>query len=90
MGIFSYFQHSKRTASVAKERLQIIVTHERHLRNSPKLSYLPLLQQELLEVVRKYVSVREEHIKVNIEKTGDYEILEVNVTLPDREEHIKA
>ena len=86
MGILSYFralQPQKKTAQVAKERLQIIVAHERHLRDPATVDYLPLLQRELIEVIRKYIVINEENIKVNIEKEGDYEILEVNITLPE-------
>ncbi|MCK5522563.1 MAG: cell division topological specificity factor MinE [Thiomargarita sp.] len=88
MTIFNYFRTlrpQQKTAAVAKERLQIIVAHERRLRNSPTLEYLPQLQQEILEVVRKYVIIQNEHIKVHIEKEGQYEILELNITLPDTE-----
>lgn len=87
MGLFNYFRaaYPQKTASVAKERLQIIVAHERKQRSgkSSTLDYLPLLQKELLAVVRKYVVIADEHIKVNLEKEGDYEILELNITLPD-------
>ena len=89
MNLFSYFralQSKKKSAAVAKERLQIIVAHERSQRNPATLEYLPLLQQELLEVVRKYVAVRDEQIKIQMGKEGDYEILEVNITLPDAQQ----
>jgi cell division topological specificity factor len=87
MSFFDYFRalQPQKTAKVAKERLQIIVAHERRLRNSKSPDYLPLLQRELLEVVRKYVAIEDEQIKIHIEKEGDYEILELNITLPDVE-----
>jgi cell division topological specificity factor len=84
MGLLNYFISSSRkgnTAAVAKERLQIIVAHERTYRNAPH--YLPLLQKELLEVVAKYVKVQQDHVKVNVEREGNYEVLELNITLPD-------
>ena len=43
----------KKTASVAKERLQIILAHERSGRDS-RPNYLPQLQRELVEVISKY------------------------------------
>jgi cell division topological specificity factor len=89
MNFFSYFrasQKQKKTAEVAKERLQIIVARERKQRNHSGFDYLPLLQKELLEVVRKYVVIEEEHIKMNVDREGDYEILELNITLPDPDE----
>jgi cell division topological specificity factor len=85
MRIFDYFRilQPQKTATVAKERLQIIVAHERRLRDPNTVDYLPLLQRELLEVVRKYVAIEDEHIKVHVEKEGEYEVLELNITLPD-------
>jgi len=87
MNLFDYFRASRKsnTASIAKERLQIIVAHERGQRsNGSNLDYLPLLQKELLEVVRKYVAIADDQIKVNIEREGEYEVLELNIALPDQ------
>lgn len=81
MGIFSYFRSKKSSAAVAKSRLQIIVAHERAQNSS--CEYLPRLRQELLLVVRKYVPVELEDIQVDINRDGDCEVLEFNVTLPD-------
>ena len=86
MSLLDYFRTTKpNSASVAKERLQIMVAHERSSRNQP--SYLPQLQKELLEVIRKYVNVEQDAISVNFEQDDDQEILEVNIILPD--EHNK-
>lgn len=85
MGFFNYFRTSQKTAAVAKERLQIIVAHERHQRDHTTPDYLPLLQKELLEVVRKYVVIDDDQIKMHIEKEGDYEVLELNIALPETE-----
>lgn len=83
MSLLDYFRSSHRnTAKIAKERLQIVIAHERAHRRSG-LTYLPALQQELLEVVRKYIQVDDEQVKLQVEKEGDYEILEVNITLPE-------
>lgn len=73
----------KKTAAVAKERLQIILAHERAGRGAAAPDYLPALQEELLEVIAKYVHIDREMIKVQLEKHGDYEVLELNVTLPE-------
>jgi cell division topological specificity factor len=82
MGIFKYFRPKKSSAEVAKSRLQIIVAHER-AQNSG-YEFLPRLRQELLVVVQKYVQVDLESIKVDVNRDGDCEVLEFNVTLPDR------
>lgn len=90
MSLFDYFRSgSRNTAMVAKERLQIIVAHERGKRSPTTLEYLPLLQKELLEVIRKYVVVNDDQIKINVEKDGDYEILELNIALPEIDRHTR-
>jgi len=82
MSLLDYFRISKAgTASLAKERLQILVAHERSSRNQP--SYLPQLQKELLEVIRKYVNVEQDAISVNFEQDENQETLELNIVLPD-------
>ena len=66
----------KRTASVAKERLQIILAHERSGRGGSRPDYLPALQRELVAVISKYVSIRPEDIKVHLERQDRLEVLE--------------
>ena len=84
MSLLDYFRISRsNTATVAKERLQILVAHERSKRNQP--SYLPMMQKELLDVVRKYVDVDQDAITVNIEQDDQHETLELNIILPEEE-----
>ena len=69
MSIFSYLLPKRQnTASVAKERLQIIVARERSTRGGP--DYLPQLQEELLQVVRKYVPVDQDAVNVQMDQIG--------------------
>ncbi len=87
MGLFENFFRTppSKSAALAKERLQIIVAHERGSRRSSP-DYLPALKKELLEVVRKYVPIDQSQIKVHLDREGGYEILELNITLPDEEQ----
>ena len=73
----------KTTASVAKERLQIILAHERSGRGAARPDYLPALQRELMAVISKYVSIKAEDIKVSLERQDNLEVLEVKIELPD-------
>ncbi|PWV60508.1 cell division topological specificity factor MinE [Plasticicumulans acidivorans] len=88
MGFFDYFRANRKkqnSAAVAKERLQIIVAHERGSGRRRSPDYLPALKRELLEVVRKYVQVEQDQIKVHLDRDGDCEVLELNILLPDDE-----
>ncbi|QJR81936.1 cell division topological specificity factor MinE [Alteromonas pelagimontana] len=83
MGIFDYLlkKGKPNSASVAKERLQIIVAHERRKRNEP--DYLPMMQQEILSVIRKYVEIGDDQVTVQLENSDDCSVLELNITLPE-------
>ena len=81
MSIFSYLRKRNTTAKVAKERLQIIISHERSKQNTP--DYLPKLQEEILAVIAKYVPIRDDQVSVNLERLEDSAVLELNVTMPD-------
>jgi cell division topological specificity factor len=85
MGTFLSFLlgEKKKTASVAKERLQIILAHERSGRNASQPDYLPALQRELLAVISKYVKIGLQDIKVNVERQDNLEVLEVKIELPE-------
>jgi len=82
MGLLDLFRSQRKgSAAVAKERLQILVAHDRAERGRP--SYLPMLQKEILQVIRKYVDVDQDAISVNFEQEGQREILELEIVLPD-------
>lgn len=85
MGIFNYFirKDKKNTASVAKERLQIIVAHERNKRTQP--DYLPKMQKEILAVIQKYVQIDLQDVNVSVDNnaSSDCSVLELNITLPE-------
>ena len=83
MGIFDFLtQRNKNTANLAKSRLQILIQQERSMRGAP--DYLPMLQRELLEVIRKYINVDTDAVKVAMHKDGDNELLDISVALPDK------
>ena len=85
MSIFSFLLgEKKKTASVAKERLQIILAHERSsLSGKKRPDYLPDLQRELMAVISKYVKINADDIKVHLEKQDDLEVLDIKIELPD-------
>ena len=84
MSFLSFFiGEKKKTANVAKERLQIILAHERSGRNAAEPDYLPDLQRELIAVICKYVKINPADIKVNLERQDNLEVLEVKIELPE-------
>jgi cell division topological specificity factor len=82
MALFGLFSRKKKTsAAAAKERLQILISHERQNRHGP--DFLPDLQRDILVVVKRYVAVRDDHVSIRVDRAGDSSVLELNVTLPE-------
>ncbi|TWG81015.1 cell division topological specificity factor MinE [Cupriavidus gilardii J11] len=82
MSILSFLLgEKKKTASVAKERLQIILAHERS-GHAPPSDYLPALQRELVAVISKYVKINDEDLRVSLERQDNLEVLEVKIEIP--------
>lgn len=82
MALLSFLFPSKpKSASAAKERLQIIIARERNHRTGP--DFLPALHKELIEVISKYTKVNADDIKISLDRQGNLEVLDVNVVLPD-------
>lgn len=89
MSILDYLlRRQKKTANVAKDRLQIILAREHTDREGP--DYLPAMKRELLEVVSRYIDVDLDQIQVNLDKDGDCEILELNITFPEHAQQQQA
>jgi len=74
---------SGRTASapVARERLQILLAHERGLRGQPDL--LELLRAEILAVVSRHVVLDPEKVVVRMERGKQVSTLEVDIEVPN-------
>ena len=81
MGMFDFLKAKKNTAETAKNRLQIIIAQERSSRGGP--DYLPLMQRELLEVIKKYVNIDADAVKVDLVRDGANDVLDISVALPD-------
>ena len=82
MGLLALFRSKPSSASIAKERLRIIVAQERSKRGAP--DFLPLLRRELLQVIHKYVNVDPEAVQVHLEREAGHEVLELSVALPEK------
>ena len=77
---FFGFSRQPQSASVARDRLQIVLSHQRN--EGGDTDFLPKLRNELLEVLAKYVHVDKEQINVQLQRTENRSVLELNITLP--------
>jgi cell division topological specificity factor len=80
MGFLSFlFPERRNSAVIARDRLKIVLAHERASRDAP--DFLPVLQKELLDVVGRYVEIRGDMIRVNLGRSGETSLLEINVEI---------
>ena len=80
--MLSFFRRARETnsADTAKERLQILLSHERSDRSSPE--YLPMLQRDILEVIKRYMKVGGDSVDIKLERGDELSTLEINIELP--------
>lgn len=86
MSLFTFLGIStnRKSAKVARERLQIVVSHQRSDEGDP--DFLPKLRHELLTVISKYVKIDKDQITVQLQRNGSCSVLELNIALPTLEE----
>lgn len=84
MSMLSFFRRPRHLTSAdsAKERLQILLSHERTDRSSPE--YLPMLQRDILEVIQRYMRVGDEGVDIKLERGEELSTLEINIELPEQ------
>ena len=77
----------RRSASVANERLKILLTHERHLSSQSDL--IPILHGEIVKVVAKHVYVDPEKVQVSLDRGDIASMLEINIEVPTESRSLK-
>lgn len=78
------FPLKMKSATAAKERLQIIIARERRYHNKIQgHDFLLALHKDLIEVISKYTKVNANNIKISLDRQDNLEILDVNIVLPE-------
>jgi cell division topological specificity factor len=79
MSIFNLFRRG--TAPVARERLQILLAHERSARGQPDL--LGILREEILAVIGRHVSFEPDRVQIKMNRDKSVSTLEVDIEIPN-------
>jgi len=80
MSLFNLFRRQG-SAPVARERLQILLAHERATRGQPDL--LSVLREEILAAIAKHVAVDYDNVVVRMDRGSNVSTLEIDVALPN-------
>jgi cell division topological specificity factor len=77
---FQFRPRRENTAHAAKERLQILLAHERA--DTAAHDLIPLLQRDILEVIRRHMQVDSKAVDIRMERDEDRSSLEINIEIP--------
>jgi cell division topological specificity factor len=80
MSMFSLFRRPS-SAPVARERLQILLAHERGVRGQSDL--LAILREEILAVIEKHVPIARDNVKIKMDRGEAVSLLEIDVEVPN-------
>ena len=81
MSIFSLFRR-KSTAPVARERLQILLAHERVGGQHSQL--VAVLQEEILAVIARHMQIDRDKVRVKLDRGNDVNTLEIDIEMPSK------
>jgi cell division topological specificity factor len=87
MNLLRFLNSRNASAPVARERLQILLSHERSLRGQPDL--LGVLREEILAVVSRHVVLDPDKVIVKMERGENVSTLEVDIELPNGVEGLR-
>ena len=81
MNVFNFLRR-RGSAPVARERLQILLAHERKASSQPDL--LNVLREEILAVVAKHISLDPDRVRISMDRGDPVSVLEVDIEIPNR------
>jgi cell division topological specificity factor len=80
MSIFNLFSRPRSSAPTARERLQVLLSHERSSAGQSDL--VAILREEILAVISKHVQLDPEQVQIKLDRTSNVSILEIDVEIP--------
>jgi len=81
MSILNFFSRNRSSAPVAKDRLQLLLAHERVLSGRPDLA--AVLQKEILAVIAKHIPIDQDKVVVKLDRGAKVSTLEIDIEMPD-------
>ena len=81
MSFLNFFNKNRSSAPVARERLQLLLAHERALGGRADLA--AILQKEILAVIAKHIAIDQEKVVVKLDRGEKFSTLEIDIEMPD-------
>jgi cell division topological specificity factor len=80
MSVFGLFRR-RSSAPIARERLQILLAHERGVRGQSDL--LAILREEILAVIEKHVPIERDNVQIKMDRGDAVSLLEIDIEIPN-------
>jgi cell division topological specificity factor len=80
MSLFSFFSRTRATAPVARERLQILLAHERAVGGGSDL--VATLKEEILAVIARHFPLERDKVQVKLDRGDAFSTLEIDIEVP--------
>jgi cell division topological specificity factor len=81
MSLLGFLTRGRSSAPVARDRLQVLLAHERALSSRPDL--VAVLQKEILAVIAKHLPIDQEKVVVKLDRGTKVSTLEIDIEMPD-------
>jgi cell division topological specificity factor len=81
MSLFDLFRRG--SAPIARERLQVLLSHERVACGRPDL--LGILREEIIAVIGRYVSFEPDKVQIKMDRGKSVSTLAVDIEIPNRD-----
>jgi cell division topological specificity factor len=81
MSILKFFNRSRTSAPVARDRLQVLLAHERTYSGRSDLA--AVLQREILEVIARHVPIDRDKVVVRLDRGEQVSTLEIDIEMPE-------
>ena len=82
MNLLSFFNRNKTSAPVARDRLQILLAHERSNGEGGQSELLAKLREEILAVIAKHVTIDRDKVQVKVDRGDSVSTLEIDIEVP--------
>ncbi len=80
MSLLGFLSRRRSTAPVARERLQILLAHERAVHGQSDL--VAVLQEEILAVIARHMSIERDKVQVKLDRGKAVSTLEIDIEMP--------
>lgn len=81
MNLFNFFMKSRTSAPVARERLQVLLAHERTI-VGPESDLVATLREEILAVIARHMSVVQDNVQIKMDRGASVSTLDIDIEIP--------